>query len=162
MLTIHQMGKFIITATTGFLVGASCVGIFLFATQNEQLLSSENDQAPPPAELSPTILESEEVVDPLGNGAVVDLSLVIVNATGDESIGTYAQQDLKDAGFTIIRLEVSDTATESSTLQYKATKEIEAKQLSNWAGDDWGFLILTATLEETDLIDAILTIGTHE
>jgi hypothetical protein len=145
--------KTIFAIITGLSIGA-CVawaGIYMYMQSTTAL----TDQAP----LRGPLVTSMPIPHPLGNGTTVDLSIFIINGSGDETIGSDTEQDLEDAGFSIEDSIHVAPLPHGSTLQFKPDKRSEAELLEEWADGDWGTLTLHDDLEATQSYDAVLTIG---
>lgn len=151
------MKQYLLTIITGLTIGSlvAVVGIYMYSQAAALVVTETTDKQVSQGPL----ITSEPIPHPLGNGTKVDLSISIINSSGDESMGLYAEKNLTDAGFTVEDTKYIPTRYTHSSLRYKPNKDTEARLLDEWSDGDWGPLDLHDDLEATYSYDAILTIG---
>ena len=105
-------------------------------------------------------ITSVPIRHPLGQGEKIDLTLSIVNASEEDALEKEAENDLSNAGFSVVSVSRTTNRPEVSTLRYKRDKQPNVDLLLEWLTDDYGKLVAEPTLPENKTYDAELTIGT--
>ena len=105
-------------------------------------------------------ITSVPIQHPLGQGEKIDLTLSIVNASEEDALEKEAENDLSNAGFSVVSVSRTTNRPEVSTLRYKRDKQPNVDLLLEWLTDDYGKLVAEPTLPENKTYDAELTIGT--